>query len=90
MHICETWINDTMPSVLETRLHSRILGENRVRREIFDPTNRDHMESYQNFLKTGNWGKVQFYEEFPYVTVPETVSRKFAMHALAEKLGTSS
>ncbi len=75
-----------MPSVLETRLQSRILRENQVRREFFDPTNHEHLESYQTFLKTGNWGKVQFHEEFPYVTVPETVSRKFALHTLSQIL----
>lgn len=50
-----------------------------VRREEFDPCNIEHMESYKNFLVTGNWTKVQFFCEYPCKTVPETVHKKFAL-----------
>lgn len=72
------------------RLNSRILRDNRVRREEFDPNNLEHLESYYKFLTTGNWGEVQFYCEFPYVTVPETVLRKFAITQLETLLGLTA
>lgn len=65
---------------------SEILRKALVRREPFDPKNKEHLKSYKSFLNGGNWGDVQFYCEFPYVTVPETVSRKFANHSLSELL----
>lgn len=70
----------------DERLQSRILREARVRREEFDPENQEHLKSYNSFLSTGNWRNVYFFCEFPYVTVPETVSRKFAQFMLSEKL----
>jgi hypothetical protein len=72
---------------IDERFQSKILRGNQVRREEFNPKLKDHLKSYQNFLKTGNWGEVQFFCEFPYVTVPETVSRKFACHTLAKMVG---
>ena len=51
-------------------------------REVFDPKSKKHRESYKKFLVTGSWGDVQFHAEYPYTTVPETVHRKFAAHAL--------
>ena len=71
----------------DERLMSRILRDNRVRREEFDPTNKEHLNSYLTYLKTGNWGSVQFFCEFPYVTVPETVLRKYAIYTLERQLG---
>jgi hypothetical protein len=74
-----------MPDFVETsdRLMSRVLKANQVRREHFNPTNREHQQSLEHFLKTGNWGAVQFYVEQPYVTVPETVLRMFASYSLS-------
>ena len=60
-----------------------------VRRELFDPENLEHLRSYESFLKTGRWGEVHFFCEHPHVTVPETVSRKFALHEIAKKLKAS-
>lgn len=71
----------------EDRLMSKILKGNQVKREHFDPDNKDHMNSLKKFLLTGNWGKVQFFVEPPYITVPETVMRKFCMHNLKSKTG---
>lgn len=51
-----------------------------VERQYFDPTNPKHLESMDTFLKTGNWGEVQFYAELPFVEVPITVLTKFAMY----------
>lgn len=51
-----------------------------VERQYFDPTNPKHLESLDTFLKTGNWGEVQFYAELPFVEVPITVLTKFAMY----------
>lgn len=53
-----------------------------VSREVFDPTNPTHMESFKTFLRTGNWGEVQFWPELPYVEVPMTVMMKFILHTL--------
>lgn len=61
---------------------SRVLSEPGVRRENFDPKNKEHRASLKKFLETGNWGDIQFYTEYPYVTVPETVLRKFALAML--------
>ena len=71
----------------DERFQSRILKSAQVRREEFNPKNKEHLKSYQKFLKTGNWGDVQFHCEFPYVTVPETVSRKFANYTLQKIIG---
>lgn len=51
-----------------------------VERQLFDPTNPDHLESLDTYLRTGNWGEVQFFAELPYVEVPITVLMKFAMY----------
>jgi hypothetical protein len=47
---------------------------------IFDPTNAAHLESFDHFLRTGNWGTTQFLCEAPYIDVPMTILMKFAMH----------
>ena len=51
-----------------------------VKRHTFDPTDPTHLESMDVFLKTGNWGSVQFYPELPFVEVPITVLTKYALH----------
>jgi hypothetical protein len=53
-----------------------------VEREAFDPLNPVHIESLEVFIRTGNWGSVQFYTELPYTDVPMTVLMKFAQHHL--------
>jgi hypothetical protein len=55
-----------------------VLNKPLIVREVFDPTSREHVLSFDVFLKTGNWGDVQFYPELPYVEVPMTVLMKFA------------
>jgi hypothetical protein len=75
------------PSYGGERLASKILMGSRVRREIFDPTNLEHLQSYRTYLTTGNWGDVQFYYENPFATVPATVNYKFAIAALNSTLG---
>lgn len=51
-----------------------------VQRETFDPTNAAHLESFDTFIKTGNWGDIQFYVELPYNEVPMTVLMKYVEH----------
>ena len=53
---------------------------NPVPREHFDPTSQVHLDSFDVFLKTGNWGAVQFFPELPYSDVPMTVLMKYAQH----------
>jgi hypothetical protein len=64
---------------------SGILRNARIIREEFDPLCSDHRDSLREFLDTGNWGKIQFYPEAPYLNVPETVLRKLAIWALENK-----
>lgn len=49
-----------------------------VQREVFDPRNKNHLRSLRVFLDTGHWGDTQFFTEEPYISVPDTVLRKFA------------
>ncbi len=63
-------------------LSSRVLNKPIVRRESFDPKNKEHRSSLKKFIETGNWGDVQFFAEYPYITVPETVFRKFSLAML--------
>ena len=62
---------------------SRGLSKPQVRRETFDPKNKEHKASLKKFIETGNWGDVQFFAEYPCVTVPETVLRKFSLAMLS-------
>ena len=62
--------------------NSSILKRGSVNRQHFDPTNPEHLESLKTFVKTGNWGKVQFFCEYPFSDVPMTVLMKFAGHHL--------
>lgn len=59
-----------------------------VKREIFDPTNKEHVESFKIFLRTGNWGDVQFWPEVPYTEAPATVMAKYARFVLNVKAQT--
>lgn len=59
-----------------------------VERQYFDPTNEEHLASMDCFLRTGNWGAVQFYPELPFIEVPATVLTKFACHQRGVALET--
>ncbi len=61
---------------------STILRRASVNRQHFDPTDPEHLESLKTFIETGNWGKVQFFCEYPFTDVPMTVLVKFAGRAL--------
>lgn len=58
------------------------LSRFRLRREYFDPKNAAHVASLKIFIKTGNWGEIQFFPEQPYENVPTTVLMKYAEHNL--------
>jgi hypothetical protein len=62
-----------------------ILNRAFVTRAYFDPTNAEHLESLKSFVRTGNWGSIQFHAELPYVEVPATVLMKYAQHTLGAK-----
>lgn len=53
-----------------------------INRQIFDPANQQHIDSLRHYLRTGNWGDIQFYEEVPFVEVPATVLTKYAEYML--------
>lgn len=59
---------------------STVLRRASVNRVFFDPANPDHIASFEVFLRTGNWGSVQFFCEQPYTDVPTTVLMKFSMY----------
>lgn len=59
-----------------------------IRRESFDPRKKAHIDSFKTFLRTGNWGDVQFYSELPYIEVPMTVLMKYSTYML--KVDTES
>jgi hypothetical protein len=59
---------------------STALRRHSVNRVLFDPSLETHLDSMRAFLRTGNWGDVQFYCETPYTDVPMTVLMKFAMY----------
>ena len=61
-----------------------------VKREIFDPVNPHHLASLDVFLKTGNWGNVQFFAELPFVEVPITVLTKYALWCRAVQPETAT
>jgi hypothetical protein len=72
----------------------RVSGKKRAKfaipRETFDPVNVEHLESYRLFLMTGRWGAKQFYIEYPFDTVIETITKKFCLHQLEKILGPPS
>ncbi len=53
-----------------------------VERQEFDPKNKKHIASLEHYIRTGNWGEIQFFAEVPFVEVPMTVLMKFASHVL--------
>lgn len=59
---------------------STALRRHTVNRVSFDPSLQSHLDSFDVFLRTGNWGDIQFYCEHPYTDVPMTVLMKFAMY----------
>ena len=77
-----TFYHHIESQIMNAQFSSRVLSEHQVRRESFDSNNKEHRASLKKFLETGNWGDVQFFTEYPYVTVPETVFRKFALAML--------
>lgn len=60
-----------------------------VKREIFDPENSAHVASLKHFLRTGNWGEIQFEAELPYIEVPMTVVMKYARWVLNVEVETA-
>lgn len=61
-----------------------------VQREIFNPKSKRHVDSFKVFLKTGNWGAVQFFPEVPYIEVPMTVMVKYLRHTLGIQVETAA
>lgn len=59
---------------------SSALRNGNISRVPFDPSLESHLESFRVFLRTGNWGDVQFYCEHPYTDVPMTVLMKHALY----------
>lgn len=57
----------------------RQAGSHRV---FFNPENQQHVDSLQHYLRTGNWGRFQFFCEAPFTNVPMTVLSIFAQYEL--------
>jgi hypothetical protein len=53
-----------------------MMHELQMNRQIFDPRIAEHVESLKTFLRTGNWGDVQFHCELPFNNVPACVMSK--------------
>ena len=70
---------------LNTSTSLRRANPNRV---FFNPENQLHVDSLKEFLRTGNWGKFQFYCEAPYTDVPMTVLMLFAQFELGVRRET--
>lgn len=68
---------------------SSVLRTGLVKREHFNPLNEDHLVSLKHFIRTGNWGDIQFYCEQPFSDVPMTVLMKYAGHLLAVQRETA-
>jgi hypothetical protein len=81
-----TYLNDASNNLTIDHLQSKILIGSRIKRESFDPENKDHLKSYLKYINSGNWGEVHFFSEAPFVTVPATVNHRYALHTLKEKL----
>src|SRR5438046_1823824 len=77
---------DAFDFISKTRTAGKRRGRFTLPREMFDPTNTNHLYSYKRFLDTNNWGDIQFHVEYPYETVIETVTRRFAQHVLEQTL----
>ena len=70
-----------------TRLQARYLNSIKViRREVFHVKNKEHLQSFKQYLETGTWGDVQFFAEGEHITVPETVMRKYSKSMLNKAL----
>lgn len=72
-----------MPDFVETPdflNNSTSLRKAGAHRMFFDPSLQSHLDSFDQFLKTGNWGEIHFFCESPYSDVPMTVLMKFAMY----------
>lgn len=63
-------------------IRSQVLRKAQIRREDFDPENIEHRASLKVYLDTGKWGDVQFYAQYPYLSVPEMVFRRMLTHSL--------
>lgn len=66
---------------------STVLQRNISTRTFFNPDDLSHQESLAKFIRTGNWGVVQFYPEKPFTDVPMTVLMKFAGRHLGVQRG---
>ena len=60
------------------KIHYGVLTPPVIKRERFDPMNEEHLSSLKKYLSVGKWGDVQFYSEYPYATVRDTVLTKCA------------
>jgi hypothetical protein len=72
-----------MPDFIETPDFlnaSTALRDHGAARVQFDPSRQSHLDSFDSFLRTGNWGEIQFLCEAPYTDVPMTVLMKFALY----------
>lgn len=81
-----------MPDFIETPdflNNSTVLRHASVNRQHFDPKDPEHLQSLTQFIATGNWGKVQFFCEYPFSDVPMTVLMKFAGYHLNARRQTS-
>ena len=67
-----------------------ILKQPLIDRQKFDPTNDSHLASFEVFMRTGNWGNIQFFAELPYNEVPMTVLMKYAEHMSGVKRESTS
>lgn len=75
-----------MPNFLNGR---RPFAPNHVLKKItrvkFNPSNKQHLQSYWEFIHNGRWGDVLFEAELPHIEVPATVADKFIKYALAKE-----
>jgi hypothetical protein len=74
------FVNDSVQTLVASKLQPMQF----VKREIFNPTNTQHIDSLRKFITTGNWGDIQFFAEHPYTDVPSCVMRKFAQYQLSQ------
>jgi hypothetical protein len=63
---------------------------NVVRREVFNPKLKRHVDSLKAFLSTGSWGDVKFYPELPYIEVPMSVMVKYLRYSLKVDVETAA
>jgi len=54
-------------------------------REIFDPTNKDHLIDYAQFLKHSSWiNGCNYLLEDPFEDIPSMINAKVVEHFLAK------